>query len=286
LHDRAATERLRIAAIRMLPPADSARVIGTDEPESLQVAAVRAVMESGDEATIRAVFERAPALPRAVRRQAISSSIRSRVAALELERAISDEKLALTDIDPVTRQALEKFSDAEVKARANKLFAGAISPDRDVVVQKYRGALKMTADQKRGAGVFERNCAVCHQMQGVGAKIGPDLSGIGQQPRETLLVQILDPSRQVLPDFVAYNAETKSGESYVGFIAKESPETVTLRRANESDLTLKRSEIKTLTSQGKSLMPDGLEAAMTEQDVADLIEFLRRPDRTLFTQHK
>jgi putative membrane-bound dehydrogenase-like protein len=286
LQDRSAPERLRIAAIRMLPPADSARVVGTDEPESLQVAAIRAVMESGDEPTIRAVFERAPALPRVVRRQAVSSSIRSRVAALELERAISNEKLALTEIDPVTRQALEKFSDAEVKARANKLFANAISPDRDVVVQKYRSALKMSADQKRGAGVFERNCTVCHQMQGVGAKIGPDLSGIGQQPRETLLVQILDPSRQVLPDFVAYSAETKNGESYVGFIAKESPETVTLRRANESDLTLKRSELKALTSQGKSLMPDGLESAMTEQDVADLIEFLRRPDRTLFTQHK
>ena len=144
----------------------------------------------------------------------------------------------------------------------------------------------MPADQMRGAAVFEKNCTVCHQMQGVGAKIGPDLSGIGQQPRETLLVQILDPSRQVLPDFVAYNAETKNGESYVGFIAKESPEAVTLRRANESDITLKRSELKALTSQGKSLMPDGLEAAMTEQDVADLIEFLRRPDRTLFTQSK
>src|SRR3954469_25648116 len=93
-------------------------------------------------------------------------------------------------------------------------------------------APQMPADRGRGAAVFEKNCTVCHQMQGVGAKIGPDLSGIGQQPRETLLVQILDPSRQVLPDFVAYHAETKDGESYVGFIAKESSEAVTLRRAN------------------------------------------------------
>jgi putative heme-binding domain-containing protein len=123
-------------------------------------------------------------------------------------------------------------------------------------------------------------------MQGVGAKVGPDLSGIGQQPRETLLVQILDPSRQVLPDFVAYVAETKTGDTYTGVMANESPTTVTLRRANEPDLTLNRSDLTELKTSGKSLMPDGLEAGMSEQDFADLIEFLRRPDRTLFTQAK
>jgi putative heme-binding domain-containing protein len=123
-------------------------------------------------------------------------------------------------------------------------------------------------------------------MQGVGAKVGPDLSGIGQHARETLLVDILDPSRQVLPDFVAYNAETKSGESCTGFIANETATTVTLRRQNEPDITLSRAELKEFKTSGKSLMPDGLEAGMSEQDVADLIEFLRRPDRTLFTQFK
>jgi putative heme-binding domain-containing protein len=123
-------------------------------------------------------------------------------------------------------------------------------------------------------------------MQGVGAKVGPDLSGIGQHARETLLVDILDPSRQVLPDFVAYNATTKTGDTYSGFIANESATAVTLRRANEPDITLSRAELKEFSTSGKSLMPEGLEAGMSEQDMADLIEFLRRPDRTLFTQAK
>jgi putative heme-binding domain-containing protein len=121
-------------------------------------------------------------------------------------------------------------------------------------------------------------------MQGVGAKVGPDLSAVGQHARETLLVDILDPSRQVLPDFVAYTAEAKTGEGYTGFIASESASTVTLRRPNEPDVTLQRSQLKEFKTSGKSLMPDGLEVGMSEQDMADLIEFLRRPDRTLFTQ--
>ena len=286
LFDRAASERLRVAAVQLLPPADHLQVVRPTEPEPLQIASVRALMESGNEAAIREVFARSAMLSKSVRRQVVATSVRSRAGALELQRAVSNEKLSLTEIDPLTRQTLEKFNDVEVKAGAQKLFASAISPDRDAVVQKYRPSLKLPADQKRGAALFEKNCTLCHQMQGVGAKIGPDLSGIGQQPRETLLVQILDPSRQVLPDFVAYSAETKSGESYTGFIANESTEAVTLRRANEPDITLPRSDLKALTTQNKSLMPDGLEAAMTEQDVADLIEFLRRPDRTLFTQLK
>jgi len=275
---------VRLAAISLLGPAECAAFVEARQPEELQSAAARAVMTSGDIAAIRQVFERAPELTKGVRRQVIASAVRSRHAALELMRAASAEKLPLVEIDPTTRQALEKFSDAEVKAQAVELFKGAVSPDRETVVQKYRAALKMPADHKRGAAIFEKNCAVCHQMQGVGAKVGPDLSGTGQQPRETLLVQILDPSRQVLPDFVAYTAETKDGESYTGFIASESPTTVTLRRANEPDITLKRSDLKSFTTNGKSLMPDGLEAGMTEQDVADLIEFLRRPDRTLFSE--
>ena len=123
-------------------------------------------------------------------------------------------------------------------------------------------------------------------MQGVGARVGPDLSGIGTHSRETLLVEILDPSRAVLPDFVAYHAETRGGETHTGFIVGESATTVTLRRPNEPDLTLPRAELKELRTSGQSLMPEGLEAGLSEQDMADLIEFLRRPDRTLFTQPK
>ena len=90
----------------------------------------------------------------------------------------------------------------------------------------------------------------------------------------------------MLPDFVAYQAETKAGETYSGFIANESATTITLRRANEPDITLLRAELKEFKTGGRSLMPEGLEAGLSEKDMADLIEFLRRPDRTLFTQSK
>lgn len=281
--------RVRLEAIRLLEVAHANAVaslralLNRDEPDLLQVAATKALMEWSDESA-RQVLEQWTNSSKAVRRQMIASSLKTANASLALLDFVESGKIAKFDLDPITRQSLEKSRDSVVVVRTKKIFAGAASADREVVLTKYRAALKLEGARKHGAEIFERTCAVCHQMQGVGAKVGPDLSGIGQHARESLLVDILDPSRQVLPDFVAYNATTRSGDTYTGFIANESATTVTLRRANEPDLTLNRSELKEFSTSGKSLMPDGLEAGMSEQDVADLIEFLRRPDRTLFTQ--
>lgn len=281
----------RLAAVKLL---DLARATGAvsalgfllsrGEPEPLQVAAAKSLCEWEDGALARLALGRWKEISGAARRQIVTSSIRGTKSALALVSAMENSAVAVSELDATVRQTLEKHREAAVRERAGKLFASAVSPDREAVVQKFRPALKLATDHKRGAAIFEKNCAVCHQMQGVGAKVGPDLSGTGQKPRETLLVQILDPSRQVLPDFVAYTAESKDGETYTGFIANESAVTVTLRRANEPDITLERANLKSLATSGKSLMPDGLEAAMSEQDVADLIEFLRRPDRTLFSE--
>jgi putative heme-binding domain-containing protein len=268
-----------VAALRCL--------LNREQSEPLQVAVAKTLIEwDAPGPFARSALERWPEVSKAARRQMIVSSLKGSNAPLALLDFVEPGLIAKVEIDPATRQALQKHRDPTVAARAKVIFADAISLDRETTVNKYRAALKLDGDRKHGAELFERTCVVCHQMQGVGARIGPDLSGIGQHARETLLVDILDPSRQVLPDFVSYTATTKSGDTFTGFIANESVTTVTLRRANEPDATLIRAELKDFRTESKSVMPDGLEAGMNEQDVADLIEFLRRPDRTLFTQAK
>ncbi len=286
--------RLRIAAIRIAAArADAANVLKSfvpllqhETPESIQGPLVRFCLDLFDPDLTRAVLDHWSECSKAVRRQIIALSARQPRSAEPLIDALERRTVPLVEVDASSRSALQKSGVAEVRQRAMKLFASAASDDRQAVVAKYRPALTMTADRTRGAALFEKNCTVCHQMQGVGAKVGPDLSGVGQQPRETLLVQILDPSSAVLPDYVAYTATTKDDESYTGFLVNESADSITLRRANEPDITLRRADLKELATSGKSLMPDGLEAAITIQDMADLLEFLRRPDRTLFTQSK
>src|SRR5206468_3810438 len=110
------------------------RLLHGSEPEPLQAAVARTIMESDQAQAIQSVFALWDRLPKAVRRQVVASGTRSRHAALELLQAVIAERVPFVEVDPATRQALEKFSDAEVKSRAIELFKRAVSPDRETVV--------------------------------------------------------------------------------------------------------------------------------------------------------
>jgi putative membrane-bound dehydrogenase-like protein len=279
----------RVAAIRCFTriegTAEHERLAGllkAEVPESVQTAAAKALLESRATNGAALAIARWADCPKAVRRQMLSAAVRSPRGATALLDAVEARQIASHEIDPTLRQTLEKSADATVKKRTAQLLAAAVSSDRAAVIETFRPALKLAGDRARGAATFERLCLACHPMQGVGTPVGPDLSGIGTQSRESLLMHMLDPSRQVLPDFVSYTAVQKDGEVFSGCVVAETPASVTLRRPNEPDLTLPRDQIKELRTEGRSLMPDGLEAGMTPQDMADLVEFLRLPDRTLF----
>jgi putative heme-binding domain-containing protein len=123
-------------------------------------------------------------------------------------------------------------------------------------------------------------------VQSRGQRVGPDLSGIGARPKETLLVDLFDASRQVTPQFVAYTLLTDDGQVMTGVLVSETAESVTLRRAEgEQDFVL-RSKIEELRSTGKSLMPDGFEETFSPEDVADLLAFLAQPDARLLSKPK
>jgi putative heme-binding domain-containing protein len=110
------------------------------------------------------------------------------------------------------------------------------------------------------------------------------LSAVGSRPKEALLVDILDPSRQVPPDFITYTLETRDGKLVTGFIVSENATSVTLRGASEPDQTILRSQIKEMRAEAKSLMPEGLEQGISAQDMSNLLAFLQKPDRAMLTQ--
>jgi putative heme-binding domain-containing protein len=113
--------------------------------------------------------------------------------------------------------------------------------------------------------------------------VGPDLSGVSARPAEALLIDLLDPNRQVTPNFVTYTAITQQGQVLSGLIASETASGVTLRRAEGAQDFVLRDQIDQLRATGKSLMPEGIEQSLTAQDIADLLDFLARPDARLFS---
>ena len=152
---------------------------------------------------------------------------------------------------------------------------------RAAVVEAYRSALLLAGDPRRGAVHVAARCLGCHYLQGRGQRVGPDLAGATSRSSETLLTDILEPSRQVAPDYSTYEVTPISGEPVVALISGESATRITLRAAGAQDTSFARSEIREIRATGRSLMPDGLEQGLTPQDLADVMAFLHAPDGEL-----
>lgn len=104
--------------------------------------------------------------------------------------------------------------------------------------------------------------------------VGPPLSDVKVKPPEGLLSAILDPNRMFEARWSAYSVETKDGRTLSGLIQSETSDAVVLAMMGGAKDTIQRSDIKEMKSLDRTLMPVGLEAAITKEQMADLIAFL------------
>ena len=105
--------------------------------------------------------------------------------------------------------------------------------------------------------------------------VGPDLDGIAKKRnRIQLLESILDPSKQVEPEFQTHAVVTVDDAVITGLLIEKSPEKIVIRSADGKNHEIPTDDIEHQTQQAKSLMPSGLAAEMTAQELADLLAFL------------
>lgn len=161
------------------------------------------------------------------------------------------------------------------KIRAAKLFDAGESSDRMKVYLDHKKVLTLSTDVSAGKPIFQRACASCHRLGDVGYAVGPDLTGLRNQPADALLLHLLVPNREIYPNYVLYQAETTDGQTHAGILAEESASAVTLVLPLGKRETISRAKLKSLRASPVSLMPDGLEQTMTRQELANLLAFLR-----------
>jgi putative membrane-bound dehydrogenase-like protein len=190
---------------------------------------------------------------------------------------IESGHVARADIDVSTRQVLSVFPDKKMLARIKSVLADSGSADRREVVGQHQAVLAMTGNAVQGAIVFGKACASCHKLDGVGHEIGPNLRSITDRTPKSLLAAILDPSASVDGKYVTYIAVTDAGLTFTGMMTSETGNSVTLVAKEDKRHVILRLEIEALRSTGKSLMPDGVEKDLTHQDLADVIEYIRKP---------
>jgi putative membrane-bound dehydrogenase-like protein len=252
------------------------RLLAISEPPEIQAAAARAVARAGQRSLAARAVGCWSELALATRRELLRALSSSPALAQPLIEAMEVNSIAPSELDALSRETLERLPDAALARRASAILAKVAPAERSAALAGYRPALAVRGDWRRGLNVFARNCQNCHEHQGQGHRVGPDLSGIAGRAPEALLSDILDPNREVAADFVTLAVANRRGQVFTGILTEETATSLRLRRAEGVEDTLLRSEIEEIRSTGRSLMPEGLEQSISLQEMTDLIAFLRQ----------
>ncbi|MBL9123985.1 MAG: c-type cytochrome, partial [Planctomycetaceae bacterium] len=191
-----------------------------------------------------------------------------------LVAAIGRDEFSPSDLEQARVKLLLDESRTKLEPSVRAKLAQALAGRRQDVLAAYQPALAAAGDAARGKSVFQKTCAPCHRLEGAGHEIGPNLATIQNRGAEAILVNVLDPSREVNPQYLNYVLTTTDGRALTGMIATENANSITLQRAEKQSDTVLRQEIDELRSTGLSIMPEGLEKEISVEAMADLIAYL------------
>jgi putative heme-binding domain-containing protein len=192
-----------------------------------------------------------------------------------LLNAIESGRIKANEIDQLQVKRLTENRDPAIKDRAAKLFAAAMPADRAKALADYQPVLAMKGDTTHGQAVFDKNCAACHRIAGIGVNVAPDISDSRTKKPEQLLADIIQPNRAIDNNYLGYTLRQLDGTVLTGILAAETATSITLRQQGGKEAVVPRSEIDELRSSGQSLMPEGHERQIPPQVMADLLSFIK-----------
>jgi putative membrane-bound dehydrogenase-like protein len=281
----AAPPEQRLAAIELLGQgawategATLVRLLEPQRPGVVQMAAVRALGQLRGANAAATLVEPA-------RWQAYTPRTRDAV----LTTLFSEDRLVSALLDALARhdvpasalgsarwRRLTTHRTASIRERAAALYTATDTATAMQVYERTRDdVLRRAGEPSRGATMFTTYCTACHTFNGAGGRVGPDLSGIRNQPPDALLLHIVVPDYEITPGYETYTVQTRDGRTLLGRLESEAPNSVTVRDAAGEAQTVLRANVESMSAATSSLMPAGLGQAMSAQELADLIAYLK-----------
>ena len=171
-----------------------------------------------------------------------------------------------------------------------KPLRGAEVATRD---QYLKFALTREGDPAHGQELFKAEqrlgCTRCHTVDGSAGRAGPDLFAVGDKfGRREIIESILTPSANIAVGYSATSIELKSGDEFTGVIKQASDTEVDLMGPDAVIFKAPLAQIQDRRTSEVSLMPEGLFEGLSQQDFADLIDYLvslRQPEHSSQAHH-
>jgi putative heme-binding domain-containing protein len=290
--DRRAPEPRRgeaIAALVALDPSGAVgplgRVLGNPgEPVALRERVALALAGIDQPEARAALLGALPAAPErlqgaiaaglAVRKPGAEALLDAVAAGKASARLLQDRRVALF---------LGNAGIADLPARLAALLKGLPPADgrtADLLRRRRAGFAAAKGDPGRGARVFETSCASCHQVGGRGARVGPQLDGVGTRGVDRLIEDVLDPNRNVDQAFRATTLALTDGRVASGLLLREEGAVLVLADAQGQEVRVPADQVEERTQSQLSPMPANLADQVAEADFYDLLAFLLAQQQT------
>ena len=237
---------------------------------------IRALAAFDDAGIAPALLQRYPSLDAADKAEVILTLAGRRSTAQALLAALRRNTIPKRDVSAFAARQLSR-----VLGPAFVDFWGPVAQPDDSKredIARYKRLLTdaefARADVRRGRTLYERTCAACHTLYGAGGNLGPDLTGSNRANLDYILTEIVNPSEVMLESYQLVTVGTRDGRTLSGNVAAEDDRQLTLRLVGQ-DTTIAKSEIVSREKSPVSLMPEGLLKTLANDEVRDLLAYLR-----------
>jgi putative heme-binding domain-containing protein len=285
LKDRSADENHRRTALRSLLDRKCERVTEVfeallDEP-AFAIDAIRGCSNVANPSAPSILLGRYEHYGPELRRAVIETLATRKEYAAALLEAIKAKKVAREEIPThVARSLSEILGNRFIEIYGE---VRSIATDREQTIAKYKKMLTdealKNASASRGRVVFQKTCAACHLLYGEGGKVGPDLTGSNRANLDYILLNSVDPSFDVPDSYKTVQILTTDGRVVSGVLAEEDVIRVVLKTAEQPRVVIAKDDIETRKVSPKSMMPDGQLDQLKQQEVIDLIKYLRTTEQ-------
>jgi putative heme-binding domain-containing protein len=253
---------------------------GLLQNEALRREALRGLGAFEDAKTPAAILKIFAKLDTAGKRDALTT-LASRVNfAKALMAAVTRGTVKANELPADIVRQLRAHGVKEINATLDKVWGVSRSTPAAKLakIAKYKKLLQAKVNRPdnlpRGRALFQRACAQCHKLYGEGGEIGPDITGSNRNNLDYLLTNMIDPNAEIPNDYRTTILRTKDNRVLVGVIRRSEGQSVTIATPAEV-VTVAKRDVAAINPQNFSMMPEGLVLALKEDELRDLIAYLR-----------
>jgi len=258
-----------------------ARLVGdSNELMALRDRVAAALGRMATAAAQQAIVENFRLAPRELQ-TALATALTSNTASAEaFLNAIADGKAPprlLMDLGIHDRLAAAQVPDLD--KRVKQLTRGVAAPKEELekLIAARRATFKSlqpAPSAPAGQTVFAKNCIACHQIDGAGGVVGPQLAGLSKRGIDRLVEDVLDPNRNLDPAFRYSTLILKDGRLVTGLQRRTEGETLVFADTTGKEVTVRKSEISKRIESPASLMPANFAEIISEGEFNDLMAYL------------